>query len=386
MGAVDNQRLSHPVVYVVGTLPPSPGGSPVINANLINAFEPGSIAVALWKSAAFKGKVNITQSWTVSSWTIHPRLDRLTLKAQVPISAWRISQLVRRTSARAIICSYPQAHQLEASLIAAERCNLPLVAYLHDTIAAGGIGTHREDYLSQLEKRVFRESAHIFVMSQGLADLYREKHGRKVDVLPHSFPESRFSEFSPTLQSDSVFWGGAVYSINRSALARLWRGIERHTSLSLNVATRVSRTNLARMGLNGERISTPYYEDRISYLQALESQNILLLALDYPEESPVHVDELSTIFPTKTIEYLASGRPILAHCPRNYFLARFIEENECGVVVSERSETELGLAVKTLSEDVDLQRRCVENSHRAVQQFYTGRVASILRDALEELF
>ena len=34
-------------------------------------------------------------------------------------------------------------------------------------------------------------------------------------------------------------------------------------------------------------------------------------------------EEYRTIFPTKTIEYLISGRPILAHTPPDRFLTRF---------------------------------------------------------------
>ena len=44
-------------------------------------------------------------------------------------------------------------------------------------------------------------------------------------------------------------------------------------------------------------------------------------------------DEFRTIFPTKTIEYLISGRPILAHSPADAFLTKFLVENDCALVV-----------------------------------------------------
>ena len=74
---------------------------------------------------------------------------------------------------------------------------------------------------------------------------------------------------------------------------------------------------------------------RYRHYYAIASKAVLLLALDAPHESNVHRDELATIFPTKTPEYLASGRPVFAHCPSDYFLARFLNEHGCGAVVSE---------------------------------------------------
>ena len=52
----------------------------------------------------------------------------------------------------------------------------------------------------------------------------------------------------------------------------------------------------------------------------------------------MHKDELSTIFPTKTPEYLATGNLIIVHCPENYFLAKFFRKHNCGIVISEQSD------------------------------------------------
>ena len=40
-------------------------------------------------------------------------------------------------------------------------------------------------------------------------------------------------------------------------------------------------------------------------------------------------EEVLTIFPTKAIDYLASGRPMLAHSPPDSYLTRFLLENDC---------------------------------------------------------
>jgi glycosyltransferase involved in cell wall biosynthesis len=94
-----------------------------------------------------------------------------------------------------------------------------------------------------------------------------------------------------------------------------------------------------------------FYRQRADYLKAMQQQGVLILALNWPDETPQHEDELATIFPTKTPEYLATGRPIVVHCPEHYFLARFFRENRCGLVVTERSIEALVQAIRHLLED-----------------------------------
>ena len=59
----------------------------------------------------------------------------------------------------------------------------------------------------------------------------------------------------------------------------------------------------------------------------LREADVVLLphSFEYAEAAR---DEFRTIFPTKTIEYLISGRPMLAHAPADAFLTQFLQANE----------------------------------------------------------
>ena len=50
---------------------------------------------------------------------------------------------------------------------------------------------------------------------------------------------------------------------------------------------------------------------------------------------PLVPEEYLTIFPTKTIDYLLSQRPILAHMPADSFIAEFYRRHDCALVVDE---------------------------------------------------
>jgi len=120
-------------------------------------------------------------------------------------------------------------------------------------------------------------------------------------------------------------------------------------------------------------------------LATLLNQHILTVALNWPDESSLPEDELATAFPTKVIEYLAADRPILVHCPENYFLARFFREHECGIVVSTRDVAAIVKAVKTLLDRGSEQERMRKNALRAAQIFSIDRISKVLSQTLEEI-
>jgi hypothetical protein len=142
-------------------------------------------------------------------------------------------------------------------------------------------------------------------------------------------------------------------------------------------------TVLEGMGIDVSALDRVYYPEWSDYLEALNDHEILLLALDWPDESPIHHDELATIFPTKTPEYLASGRPILVHCPEDYFLARFFRHHDCGTIVSERSVDALADAIRTIRQGGAEVRRRSQNGLTAMGRFMPDRVAGRLKSLVD---
>ena len=91
-------------------------------------------------------------------------------------------------------------------------------------------------------------------------------------------------------------------------------------------------------------------------------------------------EEYQTIFPTKTIECLLSGKPILSHSPPGSFLTRFLKEHDCALVVETPDTEEIYRAIDRLREDEKLRARLVRNALKAVRMFEAPAVARELRD------
>ena len=104
---------------------------------------------------------------------------------------------------------------------------------------------------------------------------------------------------------------------------------------------------------------------RPELLRGLGQADILLLPHGF--SGSLSQVEYSTIFPTKTIEYLISGRPILAHTPPGAYLTRFLKQHDCALVVETPDPAALAVAIRRLRTDGSLRSRLVRNALAAAR-------------------
>jgi glycosyltransferase involved in cell wall biosynthesis len=375
-------------ILIVTIFPPATGGSSVIMHNLLSNFDPSSYSVAT-VSPHLSTRLDVNTSIEVhsimSSIRLSGRLNAYWRDIQMPFATWKLDRLVREKQPKAIVGVFPYYHLLEVSRRVALKYNIPWIPYLHDTLAEALSRGKLADHATILQRQIFQHASKILVMSQGMKELFEKKYRVKVESLEHSYPE----EIPDNLSTDIIlqrqaFWGGAIYRINRHSLARISEALK-EINLPFLITSGAKRKRLESYGIVGKHIKREFFSVRNDYLRILQRQEILILALDWPDESPIHEDELATIFPTKTPEYLASGRPILLHCPDHYFLARFFEENQCGLVVAERSVDKLIKACQYLLEggpEVDKMRQSALNT---AHNFALARVAKIFKDEVEDV-
>ncbi len=377
------------VVVATAYYPPQVTGSSVIMQNLLSRFDPASYTVVtaqtphrhkLERSAGGAEVVEIASSTRLSY-----RLNEWWREAQIPLMQKRVVSLVRKKDVGLIIGVYPDYHFLRAAIGAATQCGVPFVAYLHDTIVEALEGTALERKARALQDRVFSESARILVMSEGMSDLLRRKYALPSVPIVHTYPEPIPEELVEGQRLPQGFWGGSIYRINLNGVRRVSEGFGR-LGLPFILATNRNRAELRQIGIDGDHLDLTFYARREAYLDALRRQAVVVQALDWPDESETHEDEMATIFPTKTPEYLAAGVPMLVHCPEHYFLARFVKEHGCGLVVGEREPAALDAALHRLvgdSEEVPAMRRA---ALRAAGMFRADRVAGSFSEEVEAAF
>ncbi len=304
-----------------------------------------------------------------------------------PFVERRIQKAVREVSPAMILAVYPSLHMFSAAIHAAETNQVPWVAYLHDMLAEPYHGSKYEPLAEDVQRRMFRSARAILVTGQGMADLYRAKYSVECVPLEIGYCEPFAVSLLPRpIGPPYAFMGGSIYNVNDKATTRIIEGAEQ-AGVRFRLATAADWKALASAGIMPRPgIEKHHFLVRKEYLESLRNQHILAVVLNWPDETATPEDELATAFPTKVVEYLASGQPILVHCPENYFLARFFLEHECGAIVSTRDVTAIAAAIRSLLSDSKEQDRMRANALRAARMFSIDRISLKLRQVLQDAF
>jgi glycosyltransferase involved in cell wall biosynthesis len=363
---------------VTGFYPPQGGGTSVIIKNLISGLPSTEISGIVVQSYENTQSDDINKDVIILELFKLQRLFKhrglyFVRKLFFRRELSKVRKMIRETGTTHVVGVYPDFEFLQLAYLAAIKESCEFVPYLHDTLVEGLKHTRYAKESVALQSKIFKESRLILVMSEGMQQLYQEKYNLKTYPLKHSYPEKNNNLVIRELK-DSIFWGGQVYSINKSSVARVDKARSK-IGVKFTIASGDSLEKLHELGISSTGLEKVFY-GRKDYLKALNVHQVLILALDWPEESSVHEDELATIFPTKTIEYLNSGRPILVHCPEKYFLARFFRDFKCGIVVSERNTERLSSHLHELMINQDLTNTLVANAKVAAKQFDLDNVVN----------
>jgi glycosyltransferase involved in cell wall biosynthesis len=86
--------------------------------------------------------------------------------------------------------------------------------------------------------------------------------------------------------------------------------------------------------------------------------------------------------PTKLMDYLVSGRPILIHSPSDSYLNYLARREGFALIVERPDPFELAVAIDKLLRDHNLQRQLVANAFRFAETRRSDRWANYFYDAI----
>lgn len=372
-----------PIVAMSRSLPPAFTGSARVMGNLAQQFSPdemvvvGALRPGRSRPPGGGARIFYAAVWS-PGWRGERWLRRLQLPWLVAAGAW----VARRHGARAVLAVYPDEIFLLAGYILAGMLRLPLLLYFHNTY----LENHRSSRLARwLQPRAFRRASHVFVMSEGMRRLYERRYpGLRTSSLLHTFlgDPPTFEPLSPLHDPVELLFLGQVGPSCADAAARLARAVNLTPGIRLTVVSGTARTTIERAGLAGPRIRVETVPDH-ALADRLRAADILVLPHGFT--SPLAPEEIETIFPTKVVEYLASGRPILAHVPPGCYLAEFLTRHDAALVVDEPTEEAIGAALARLAGDATLRDSLARNAVKAARQFHAPAVAQHLRAVVGEV-
>jgi glycosyltransferase involved in cell wall biosynthesis len=369
-------------------LPPLVAGSAVIVTNLARQFSPDEMILAGERPAQPPGEPDESLPhrtyYLMREWT-WPRRGRRFVHwirwAWLPLAAWRLARIIRKEHCTAVLAVFPNEFYLAAAYIAASWTNTKLFPYFHNTYLENRRGASAR-FARWLQPRVFSAAETVFVMSDGMKRFYEPLYPETRFVpLVHSFNEPL--DESPS-SSDvhaplRLAFVGNLNDSNIDAMKRMAELANRRSDCTLTIYSGTSKWFFEKVGIALDRFTftqLPY--DEIT--AALKQHDILLLPHGF--EGGLSESEYRTIFPTRTLSCLLSGRPILAHSPPEAFLTQWIRQHDCAEIVDEPSTVKLEKALDQLVCDASRRRQLAQNALNAARQFRAPVVARRLREYL----
>jgi glycosyltransferase involved in cell wall biosynthesis len=303
-----------------------------------------------------------------------------------PLQAYRLVKLARAERCEAVFVHFPDEHNLCAALFAARFLSLDFFPFFHNTYRENRSGVARF-IANRLQNAVLRRAALVFVMSHGMKSALEELYPDvEFQPLVHTFdgPVPAFQPLPP-IDHSRIRIGclGTISQANLDAVSRFCRVVESADNMELNLYTSAPEWQLRSQGLVGERIRPRQPADE-ELQETLRENDILFLPHGLTGGlAPI---EYRTIFPTRTIPCLLSGRPLVAHSARGSFLSQWLKDNDCAELVEDPNPAALRSAIDRLCDNATRREQLVRNALRAAEQFRAEPVVGNMKRMMNRVW
>ncbi len=387
----------HKILYVSWTIPPVQSGSAFITHQLLRNFKPEEYtAIGGGKSTciSLKNYEGVSYHYCFTELNVKGHGDRFFLPFRLllfPFFLSKVYRIAKREKVKVVLATFPDAYYMACAWVVSRLLHLPFYAYFHNTYVENRTGISR--WIGHIfQKHFFKSAIRIFTMSEGMRLVYSEKYPEwksKFCVLPHSFSQYPVS----TEQMDSKPFGGKYKLVligtlnesNMDASKRIIHLISDHSDLyQLDIYSSSNKQLLKfKYDLDLDKPGIQYYDavpqEQVDHI--LQAYDACILTHGF--KGAYSDVEYQTIFPTRTIPLLLSGKPILAHTPPGAFLTDFLAKHDCAELVSSQSEQDLLEALRRITVDLKRIAQLRSNQKKAAEYFYGPAICKQFKSMVE---
>ena len=388
-------RLAHRFLVVSAYYPPIVGGTATVMRNLLSAFRSECFAVVADSPSSFPGETH--QTTTPPQVSVH-RCGVPGFLARIPFSAhwlsyYRAAQIPRveraivaeakAIQAGRIVAAYPSLYFLVAAYRASRNLGLPLVTYHMDVpYPIDRLRPPARQIAARWEPLLLREAARRLVLSDGIADYMEARSGLQSVVVPHSFPLDSLP--AERLEADNrrldqpplIVHTGVLPGIQQKGLSKVISLMRMKPQLGwrLTISTPSDPAELRQQLRPDMPVDIAFLEEH----QVLELQRkaSVLLAFGSFSSSEAGRQFSASEFPTKIIEYLASGAPILVHSAPDSLLACHARKHGYALVVDDPAAEALGRGIERILAEAELRHSLIQAARATLRREFDLRLVA----------
>lgn len=290
---------------------------------------------------------------------------------------------IRRYRPDVLFIPFPEINFFVPSYEVAIANKLPYYVHMHDLWQENyAPGTWKRKLADKWEEKIIRGATRVLCMNEVQAEHYRKKYNiSNIYILPHtitpeSFADGKKSLISPGLTEKTVLFVGTVSDMmNADALRQFSKAIQLlPPDIKILFCSSATKETMAANGIDTSRMEMRFVS-RAEVQQLQSSAHILFAPLSFKNCAQ---DEVRTVFSTKLLEYMVSGRPILVFAPPDSFHAVSARKRGWGYVVDEDNPALIADAIKKMLEDERLCQKLVSHAYYEAKTRLASNYAEIL--------
>lgn len=268
---------------------------------------------------------------------------------------------------QAVIACTGDMYNIPSAFLASRKAGIPFYAYIFDDYVYQWTGHYRW-LAKRIAPLIFKRCQGIVGANEFTCTEYQRRYKVNAALVrnPHAGDGAtapRHPRWPAEKDEIKILYTGAVYHINYDCFRNLIQAMESLADyhLTLDIFTDQPCRRLEAMGIKGKQVRIHPHAANDRILEKQQLADILFLPLSF---APEHHEVLRTAAPGKMGEYLASGRPVLAHVPADSFIAYYFAKNRCGWVAGQNDATALAKELEKIISAPELRAEITSHARR----------------------
>jgi len=269
-------------------------------------------------------------------------LPSLALMLMVRKIVWVAKAVAKKQRPEVIFATWPSNAFAAAGYYAAKSLGIPMVFYLHDLWEETQRTAITKWISRRLEPKIFKGAEELLSITDPTTTYLNEKYGAlESTVLEHSVNSSLWDLSARTDRSTEhpkkFLMLGSVNKFNSDSVVVFSKALAQHEDVNLHILTGQSRETLAGIGLDVSKVTSGFVS-RDDLQETILSADVLYLALGFDTQVQ---KEVAVVIPTRLMDYLPTGIPIIAHGPANVWTLQEAKNKQWGFCINCVEEQEV---------------------------------------------
>lgn len=361
------------ILFLCRSVPPAHSGSSIAISNLAKCFSADDIIIIGSKVYGSQYKKNEKVLPFIKYGTINMNIRgaRWLNWLQLPFLFFKSFFTIISNKCDIIVAVYPHHMYLLVGYLLSKVLKKPFYPYFHNLFSEN---YQNNIFVDWLEDSSFKAANNIITISEGLTNYYRKKYpDLSFSTLTHSYSEKlpNINISTEKITEVDIGFCGTINHTCEDSLLRILEAVNNRSNTKISLYGSTPNSKLEKYDFNSRKFN---YHILSRYNLSKELQNKDILVLPHMFVDSKYNLERETIFPTKTIDYLLSGVPILAHVPKNCFLWEFINKHKFALLIDEPKVNKIEEGMDELVSSFNLRKELVNNAFEAAKLFRTDAV------------